>query len=77
MAEDDYPSTLPLAALAAALNLHTPVSCGFPTCRTPETHRICKECGSAINSPCSTIQVIAEALGVKDEELIEQEAVDG
>jgi hypothetical protein len=60
-------------ALRAVMELHAPVPCGFRYCRSPETHRVCKECGAAINSPCSTIQVIAEALGVKDEELIEKE----
>lgn len=67
------------AALRAAVELHAPIPCGWALCRTPDTHRVCKECGRAINAPCSTIRVVAEQLGVEieDKSITEKEEVDG
>jgi len=62
------------AANRAVLELHRPVRCNWPRCVSPLTHLVCEGCGSGVNAEdCSTIQVIAEALGVKDEVLIEKE----
>lgn len=54
-------------ALRAVVELHAPVPCGLPSCRNPQTHLICGQCGSGINAPCKEIQVIAEKLGVAAE----------
>ena len=54
----------PLAALRAVVERHKPVPCGWPDCKTPNTHRICSACGAAHNFPCPDIAAIARELGI-------------
>lgn len=72
VAEERTPEEL-AAALRAVVELHAPVReggvFGYNTCSG------CDNGSYAIDSPdwpCSTIQVIAEQLGIKDQERIEE-----
>jgi hypothetical protein len=53
-----------LNEVKAALELHKPEPCGFSWCSSPDTHRVCAQCGRSVNWPCQTVKVIAAALGV-------------
>lgn len=76
-------STVPTltAALRAVVELHTPFQRSMLTaacraCSTP-VHTQPGRYTAVVNWPCSTIRVVAEALGVNDQELIEKEQHDG
>lgn len=52
------------AAVAVTLKTHHPIPCNWPHgCKTPDTHRVCAECGPAVNYPCPTIDGIISELG--------------